>query len=234
MTGRPPGFQKIAVSRRFAIAIRLATGLLIGLSGPLAPRLAHAQINIDEGKTPAHIFTNDCSVCHKSSRGLAKGMDRAALSAFLAEHYTSNNDEAAAMAAYVLSGGGAEARASDETRKKPDREPPTAKPEETQGAGRQATRRPAKPEESENPGELGHPAGRAKRPPGSPVASVNQSEAGRAPARPNSGSRVDGALNHGTPARVLAPHPPLESDLEFAPPGPSAATPLGPRDDIPD
>jgi hypothetical protein len=76
------------------------------LLAALAPSLAHAQVDIDQDKTPAHIYANDCAVCHKSIRGLANGRSRMALRAYLAEHYTSSDAEAAALAAYVLSGGG--------------------------------------------------------------------------------------------------------------------------------
>jgi hypothetical protein len=72
----------------------------------LAPPLAHAQVNIDQDKTPAHIWESDCGVCHKTVRGLANGRGNSALTEFLAEHYTSNQQEAAALAAYVLAGGG--------------------------------------------------------------------------------------------------------------------------------
>jgi hypothetical protein len=76
------------------------------LLAALAPPVAHAQVDIDQDKTPAHIYANDCAVCHKSIRGLANGRSRMALRAYLAEHYTSSDSEAAALAAYVLSGGG--------------------------------------------------------------------------------------------------------------------------------
>jgi len=79
-----------------------AIGLLLGL----APALAQAQTNIDEGKTPAQIYSSDCATCHKSSRGLAGGRGSLALRSFLAEHYTSSKDQAAALAAYVLGAGG--------------------------------------------------------------------------------------------------------------------------------
>lgn len=72
----------------------------------VAPPLARAQVNIDEDKTPAHIYDNDCAVCHKSIHGLANGRGNSALAGFLAEHYTSSKQEAAALAAYVLAGGG--------------------------------------------------------------------------------------------------------------------------------
>jgi hypothetical protein len=76
------------------------------LLAALAPPVAHAQVNIDQDKTPAHIYASDCAVCHKSIRGLANGRGPTALATYLAEHYTSSDSEAAALAAYVLSGGG--------------------------------------------------------------------------------------------------------------------------------
>jgi hypothetical protein len=79
---------------------------MIGTLLALAPVMAHAQTNIDEGKSPAQIFSNTCATCHKSTRGLAGGRGSSALKSFLAEHYTASNDQAAALAAYVLGGGG--------------------------------------------------------------------------------------------------------------------------------
>ena len=38
--------------------------------------LAHAQTNLDEGKTPAQIFATDCSACHKAHAALANGIAR--------------------------------------------------------------------------------------------------------------------------------------------------------------
>jgi hypothetical protein len=98
MSNQQRGFAGIGVLRRTAPAWVLLAAL--------APSLAHAQVDIDQDKTPAHIYANDCAVCHKSIRGLANGRSRMALRAYLAEHYTSSDAEAAALAAYVLSGGG--------------------------------------------------------------------------------------------------------------------------------
>ncbi len=78
----------------------------IALSATFAPPAAHAQVNIDQDKTPAHIYQSDCAVCHKTMRGLANGRGMSALTGFLAEHYTSSEQEASAMASYVLAGGG--------------------------------------------------------------------------------------------------------------------------------
>jgi hypothetical protein len=98
MSNQRRGFAGIGVLRRAAPAL----ALLAALAAPVA----HAQVNIDQDKTPAHIYASDCAVCHKSIRGLANGRSRTALTEYLAEHYTSSDSEAAALAAYVISGGG--------------------------------------------------------------------------------------------------------------------------------
>jgi hypothetical protein len=90
------------VFRRLARTI----GLLAALGWAVVPPVAHAQTNIDQGKSPAEIFANDCATCHKSARGLANGKNSLMLSSFLREHYTASRDQAAALAAYVLGAGG--------------------------------------------------------------------------------------------------------------------------------
>jgi mono/diheme cytochrome c family protein len=57
---------------------------------------ADAQGNIDAGKTPAQIFGDTCSACHRNAREL-----RRASASFLRAHYTTGSDEAAAMASYL-------------------------------------------------------------------------------------------------------------------------------------
>src|ERR1700685_2109310 len=85
--------------------IRGAIGAFAFLLG-LFPALAHAQTNIDQGKSPAEIFSQDCATCHKSARGLANGRGNSGLASFLAELYTASKDQAAALAAYVMGAGG--------------------------------------------------------------------------------------------------------------------------------
>ena len=82
--------------------------LVAGLASVMFPTLAHAQVNIDQGKSPAEIYSADCATCHKTPRGLAAGKNSLMLSSFLREHYTASRDQAAALAAYVLGAGGAE------------------------------------------------------------------------------------------------------------------------------
>ncbi len=76
-------------------------GWIFVLSG--APALA--QVNIDQGKSTAEIFSNDCGTCHKTAKGLANGKNNATLAGFLREHYTSSAQQAASLAAYVLGAG---------------------------------------------------------------------------------------------------------------------------------
>jgi hypothetical protein len=89
------------VFRRSAYAIALLAGL--------APTLGHAQTNIDQGKSPAEVFANDCATCHKAARGLAHGRGTSDLGSFLAEHYTASREQASALAAYVMGAGGGDA-----------------------------------------------------------------------------------------------------------------------------
>jgi outer membrane biosynthesis protein TonB len=111
MTTNPETFEETGLFRRLAPVIVSRTfvptiGLLaIMLSATIASP-SFAQTNIDQGKTPAELFANDCAACHKTTRGLANGENSLSLSVFLREHYTASRDQAAALAAYVLSNGG--------------------------------------------------------------------------------------------------------------------------------
>ena len=136
------GFGKGCLPRRFATII----GLLVGL----APAVAHAQTNIDQGKTPAQIWANDCAACHKTPRGLSNGRSSMTLASFLREHYTSSREQAAALAAYVLGAGGgpptpAQARGQRPgTEQKPTEQRPTAA-QPPEPANRAARGRPEEP-----------------------------------------------------------------------------------------
>jgi len=117
------------VSRRLAPAF----GLLAGLTPALLAAAAAAQVNIDQGKTPAEMFAADCATCHKTTRGLAVGKNTLTLSLFLREHYTVSRAQAAALAAYVLSSGGnvpapPAARQKPETARATTEEPKTREP----------------------------------------------------------------------------------------------------------
>ena len=67
--------------------VALATGTIAG---------AVAQANLDAGKTPAQMFAQGCSACHRTPQELAPaGRD------FLIQHYTTGPRQADAMAAYL-------------------------------------------------------------------------------------------------------------------------------------
>jgi hypothetical protein len=80
------------VSRALSLA---ASSLLLCAGAP-----AHAQSNLDAGKTPAQIFASTCNACHRSPREIKK-----TTAAFMREHYTTGPREAATMAAYLASVG---------------------------------------------------------------------------------------------------------------------------------
>jgi hypothetical protein len=78
--------------------------LTIGFLAVLAPAMARAQTNIDQGKSASQLFANGCAECHKAPHTLAKGKSAATVADFLREHYTTGRDQAAALAVYVVSG----------------------------------------------------------------------------------------------------------------------------------
>jgi hypothetical protein len=57
------------------------------------------QGNIDAGKSPAQMFADTCSNCHRRPSELKRG----ASASFLRQHYTPGAQEAAAMASYLAS-----------------------------------------------------------------------------------------------------------------------------------
>jgi hypothetical protein len=69
---------------------------------PRAPAPSHGE-NLSAGKTPAQLFASDCSACHRSPAGLAKGRGPGQLANFLIEHYTSSRQSAGLLGAYVAS-----------------------------------------------------------------------------------------------------------------------------------
>jgi hypothetical protein len=144
------------VSPRLAFAI----GLFVGL----APAMAQAQTNLDQGKTPAQIFANDCAACHKAARGLANGKNSSALADFLREHYTTSREQAAALAAYVLSGGGGIGTPALAHAPKMKPEPTTASAEEPKD---REVKRPAKPDGDQGPAPKSQrPSGTSQKPDG--------------------------------------------------------------------
>jgi hypothetical protein len=76
--------------------------LCLTLSAMLAaPGAALAQVDYSAGKSAPQLFSSDCSACHQSPGGLAKGRDASALSSFLREHYTTGGASAGLLANYL-------------------------------------------------------------------------------------------------------------------------------------
>jgi hypothetical protein len=208
MMGQPTKSREAGVFRGVAPAIGLFMALL--------PAMAQAQTNIDQGKSPAEIFANDCATCHKSARGLANGRGSSGLASFLVEHYTASKDQAAALAAYVMGAGGGEAA--------PARGPkPGATPDRNRASAEPPPSRPG-----EKPDQAPPAAGRPQ-----PATASRTRRNEPAPAPPAQ-----------QPAAVVAEPAPSSAPAAESPvPGPSAAAPANadtgenapvPRDDIPD
>jgi hypothetical protein len=146
MPGKAAARRKEArLSGRYLPALVIIAGL--------APVVAQGQTNIDEGKTPAQIFSSDCNVCHKSARGLVQGRSAGGITDFLRQHYTASREQAAALAAYILGAGGNDGR-------KPAVERASRPPEESGRPSNRQVRRP--PKGVESPGR----AAKLQPPPG--------------------------------------------------------------------
>jgi hypothetical protein len=244
---KPLGPEEESVYRRLAPAI----GLVAGLAPAVFPALAHAQVNIDQGKSPAEIYSSDCATCHKTPRGLAAGRNTLMLSAFLREHYTASPDQAGALAAYVLGAGGAEPA----PKQKPEAE--HARAEEPSAAEPKPATHPiraaAKPEEDKRPKQQeakreerpASPAGAEKRQAAPQTASREVKRepvpVNAAPAAPEPAPvAATPAANAAPSAAVQSPNPVTSPELS---PTTSAAVPAEeepsagaavPRDNIPD
>lgn len=103
------------------------------------PVIPAAAQDYSAGKSAAQLFQSDCTACHKTPAGLAKGMDARGLTGFLREHYTTKTESAAALAAYLVSGAGGAGEA------KPKGQAPAAEP----GAGPKPPRPVARTGEGE-------------------------------------------------------------------------------------
>ncbi len=222
------------------------------------PTLALAQVNIDQGKSAADIFSSVCTACHKSSRGLAAGKNSLMLSAFLREHYTASSDQASALAAYVLGAGGSEpapkqkpdvehARADEPKAGEPKAaEPKTAEPKTPSHPVRAAS----KPDEEKRPKQEAKREERVASPPGPEKPEAAPETASRE-ATPKPDDAAHEALPVSaapTPAPVAnaspsAAEPPNSAPKSEVAPTASAAVPVEqqhsagaavPRDNIPD
>src|SRR6478735_7200387 len=86
-------------------AIRLAA--LSAIFALMAWASVSAQ-NLDAGKTPQQMFSNTCTACHTSPRGLLKSVGPGQLPGFLRQHYTTGSEMAGVLAGYLMQNGAAQ------------------------------------------------------------------------------------------------------------------------------
>lgn len=104
MSDRAAGDQDVAVSGRaphndeeiMVLSARRMAQWAAGLLAALLAVTAVAQDNIDAGKSPAQIFADTCSACHRRPQELKR-----ASASFLRQHYTPGAAAASAMANYL-------------------------------------------------------------------------------------------------------------------------------------
>jgi hypothetical protein len=243
-------------------ALSLATAmLLIGLAAPsslIAP--ASAQ-NLEAGKSPAQLFSANCTVCHKSARGLLKSVPPGELPGFLRQHYTTSSDMAKSISAYlVANGAGGGRRGNDDGLTRQGRElsrEQAPAPGDAAPGGRRL-RPTAADRQQAQPGPDGLPAAeqpprrsRTKRQPPAEAAPAGEAQAPAAAEteRPASQKQKAGKKNRrhqeepkadtkpeadkAEPAKDTAPAKPAEEvkPAEPAKPEPKAETPPAMRSD---
>ena len=98
----------------------LSSATVMLLIGCLTAGVARAVENLDAGKSPSQIFSNTCSACHKSPRGLLKNTPASSLPGFLRQHYTTGTDMAAVLSSYLISNGAADPRYQSKDQPKKD------------------------------------------------------------------------------------------------------------------
>jgi len=191
---------------------KLSVGML-ALAAGFGATTAVAQ-DFSAGKTASQLFASDCSACHKSPAGLAKGQSVRSLTSFLREHYTTKAESAAALAAYLAGAGSGNARLNPQTPisgPKANEDKPVPRPRPAAAA----TASPA--------------AESDKRPEAEADAPAAPREAARPPVDPAMAKLNSYAAARGEPkdtARLASPATKLES---YANSGAEAVTPVEPN-----
>jgi hypothetical protein len=135
-------------------ALSLATVTL--LIGCFTAGVARAVENLDAGKSPSQIFSNTCSACHKSPRGLLKNTSASSLPGFLRQHYTTGTDMASRLSSFLISNGAADPRYQGKEQSKQKNAKQDGRPDQPDRLGRpQPSAAPA--QEASRPGTDGAP-----------------------------------------------------------------------------
>jgi hypothetical protein len=89
-------FRLVSTDSVAASRVRRTTPWIAGVLTILVASSALPQGNIDAGKSPAQLFADTCSNCHRRPQDV-----RRASANFLRQHYTPGSQEASAMASYL-------------------------------------------------------------------------------------------------------------------------------------
>jgi hypothetical protein len=165
------------------------TALLAGLAAACCAAPADAQQgNLDAGKSPAQIFADTCSACHRRPQDLKR-----ASASFLRSHYSTGSEEASAMAGYLAGIPSDPRGAAQQRRQGAAKEAPAAEP---------PSRRQAEPKEQKDQAKSGRgPAGSSK---GRRSASA-EPKAAAAPPPPPEAKPPEPAVAEPPPAPPLEP-----------------------------
>ena len=142
----------------------LSSATVMLLIGCLTAGVARAGENLDAGKSPSQIFSNTCSACHKSPRGLLKNTPASSLPGFLRQHYTTGTDMASVLSSYLISNGASDPRyqGKDQPKQKDARKD-----------AKQDPRQDGRPEQPERFGR--------RQPPAAPAQEASRPDADSAP-----------------------------------------------------
>jgi hypothetical protein len=137
----------------------LSSATVMLLIGCLTAGVARAAENLDAGKSPSQMFSNTCSACHKSPRGLLRNTSASSLPGFLRQHYTTGSQMASVLSSYLISSGAADPRYQSKDQSKQKDAKQDGRPDRP---GRRPP--PAAPAEASRPdGEVGAPQGEGVR-----------------------------------------------------------------------
>jgi len=73
---------------------------ILGLAAIADSSGARAE-DLDAGKSGARLFTSNCTICHRTPKGLGRRTGPALLANFMQLHYTANSASAAELAVYL-------------------------------------------------------------------------------------------------------------------------------------
>jgi hypothetical protein len=202
----------------------LSSATVMLLIGCLTAGVAQAVENLDAGKSPSQIFSNTCSACHKSPRGLLKNTPASSLPGFLRQHYTTGTDMASVLSSYLISNGASDPRYQSKDQPKQKDAKQDGRPDQSDRPGRRQP--PAAPaQEASRPdadratpqGEGARPGRDSKRlarPRTAPDAA--KPEDGQAPVQAATDSKSGVRQKQGRRGKPAAEEPPK---TEQAPPG---------------